>query len=216
MKIRLAVAAAALAVVVALAIVLAHGSSRLLATNFTTIQLDAGVIVRAGATACQPRQVVPKAAAQVRMYMSTAGHPGPPVAISIRDRAATVSEGSHAGGYVDQAIVVGLRPLDRTLARATVCIANRGSSDVAVLGARTARTDAARLTRGGNPKHSIAWLGWFRAHSPSRFSKLGAFAERAGLVKTSFFGAWTFWAGAALLLLAGAAAVRTVLREAPR
>jgi hypothetical protein len=215
-RIRLAVAAAALAVVVALAVVLAQDSSRLLATNFTTIQLDAGVIVRAGATACQPRQVVPEASAQVRMYMSTAGRPGPPMAVAIKDGSATVSEGSHAGGYVDQAIVVGLRPVDRTLAHATVCISNRGTSDFAVLGTRTTRTDAARLTRGGNPRHSIAWLGWFRAHSPSRFDQLGAFAERAGLVKASFFGSWTFWAGAILLLLAGAAAVRTVLREAPR
>jgi hypothetical protein len=150
------------------------------------------------------------------MYMSTAGGPGPPVSVSIKDRGATVSQGSLAGGYVDQAIVVGLRPVDRTLRRATVCIANRGSSNVAVLGARTTRTQAARLTRGGNPTHSIAWLGWFRRDSPSRFSELGAFAERAGLVKASFFGSWTFWAGAALLLLAGVAAVRTVLREAPR
>jgi hypothetical protein len=146
--------------------------------------------------------------------MSTAGKHAGAVRVDVLEGTRTASSGTSRRGYVDEPITVPLQTIEQPLEDATVCIANPGPVQVAVLGFRTSRAREAKISRGRNFAGSKAWLGWQKRHAPSRLSRLGAYAERDGLAKASFFGTWTFWAGAALLLAAAAGAVALVLREA--
>ena len=91
-----------------------------------------------------------------------------------------------------------------------VCVANRGSRVVRVYGNPDVAAPPTTAMLDGNPTGADVALV-FERESRSRFSLIGAMADRASLFKVSWFGGWTFWLlGLAVLLAVPVLLVRAL------
>lgn len=217
MGIRVAVVAGLVLVAAGVAAILSGPATTFVSESSRYVELRNGVVVPARHTACQRDVQVPAEAVSVRLIVSTAGRPGPPLRVTARDGSgAEVARGTAPSGYRDATVAVPLSqrpPRDTT---ATVCVLNPGPAQVAILGPYAPRELAARVTPSGQVAAENMRLEWHRSPPGSRFENLGEIATRVGLSKASFIGSWAMWGVFALILGAGALGVSAVVREARR
>jgi hypothetical protein len=118
-----------------------------------------------------------------------------------------------------QRAIAAFQPVARDLHAATVCIANRGGGTLGVYGEVVVRSAGIAQLPAGVRQPSprlVVHLDYQQATKRSWWSFAGTVADRFGLVKATFFGAWTFWvavaAMAALWLAATVYAARAFTR----
>jgi hypothetical protein len=204
------VAAAPLAVGAAL--LLTREEPRLAATNSVAPAVYVTTL-EPGQRLCQPHQQLPAQAAAARLFAGVYGRPGPPMRVTVGQGARQVAAGS-ASGYGDGMIRVPLRRVARgPVGDATLCVLNRGPGRLA-LGGRPEPPSGTVV--GATPLQARVYVGWLRPGRESWLDLAGTVAERAGVGKAGFMGAWTLWAALALIVAAAALALTTVVRWRPR
>lgn len=227
---RLAIAAAVLVVaaafVAALAGPLTRDELRPVARNLTP-DYGAFVILQPGETICQDEETLLAEATRVRIPAGTAEPPGGPLALTYRDgpdgpvvargTVPSVAAGGESAGT--------LEPGHPELVSGTLCIRNRGDSEVSLgsspAGGRAPRGAAifvfypSRITSpDGEVRPFDARVSlWYPEREPRPAIALaGRVAERAGMWRGDLGSSATSWLALALLLGAGAGGVLVVVR----
>ena len=159
--------------------------------------------MRPGEEACQQRIRVTQRFGQVRFRVGTAGRPGPRLVVTIRDvTGSSIRSGRLAAGYPDNSepvVFVGAVPPGRRIA---VCIRNTGDRAVALIGSSGDLVPGTKLYFAGRPGTGDLTLSFYSAHRPSAIEDVPEIFRRASLFRPAVVGAWTFWALAALLIVA--------------
>lgn len=237
---RRRLALAAVPVALLLAAVLAVGlsqSDRSAGDNGKPIII--GVVVPGERTFCQADNLVPADAARVRVWVSTAGRPGNPLEVTIRDGQRVVARGRGPGGYVDRATDIRLdHPPGREIAHASVCIGNEGPKQAAFMGDYAGSREApARAGNAIQPQAEalpgdvaahingvpadkqqpiVARIDFRRGGDQTWFGAAPEVLQRASYGRASFFGRWTIWAAIIASLIAGCCAIVLAARQAWR
>lgn len=201
---RLALVVGALLVVAMLVTVLTDRRTRLAATNSRVAISGIALTVPPGEQHCQGGEFVPRATANLRLYVGTFDRPsGPPLEISIRDAGGKLlSSRQIPGVYPPGALEPEVDKPRGDVEAASVCVRNLGSAPVAFAGNLTPATPELRPAVGEGIR-----VDYLRAGKESWLDLAPEIARRFQRFKPSFFGAWTMWAFfAAILLLFGAAA----------
>jgi hypothetical protein len=205
---RLAAAAAVAVLVAGVALALGAEAPRLAGTN--DLRAFHSVPIPARDALCQGPEIVPGDSARLRVFASGTGGSGPPLAVEIRDGSGTVSRGRIAPGYGDGGVTAEIELVGRTRVVDEVCVENRGEKVVALVGQPVPADQLPEV--GGAPAEARLRLEWLRPGSESWLDLAPAVLHRYGLGKADALGSWTLWLAAALVLLAGFAALRLVLR----
>jgi hypothetical protein len=201
-----AVAAAATAVLlIALAVDLLHASHHRTGANG---RIRSTVVnMPPGGRLCQPNQLVEAGTGRVRFFAHGVTPVTGPLDVTIDSGGRVVSRGvvrAVPPAGPQQLLVATVQPVPRRLTAATVCIVNRGAG-MQIFGEATTQPGAtASQPAAAQPSpYVIVNLDFQRADEASWLSFAPTVADRYGLVKATFFGAWTFWvAMIALLALA--------------
>ena len=194
-------AVVAAAMLVCLAVV-AITDDRELAFTLGVRPTQVAAVVEPGKRACQRPLDVSADARRLRFQVGTFHKPGPELTVDAgagTQRAAGVVP----GGYGD--VTWQRVDLDRELRegeRIELCVTNRGNRRAALYGgpALAARTSSAYVD-GRRVPADIALI-FERDHGSSAFALIPTAFERAALFHPSWFGPWTVWALAGLVLLA--------------
>jgi hypothetical protein len=232
---RAAVAAGlGLAVVVAaLLAVLTQSTSRVAFHNGRFVQT--GVVVPPRHEACQVAEYVPADARRLRIWVSTAGRLGPPLELVVKDPTHVVATGETLTPYRDSPVDLRVSPLRRDVTDATVCLRDRGTSQVAVMGSPTSpnagpgqtsrfagyqvalssQAPAATLDAHAYSPPLRMRLEWHMAGRQSWLSLAPVIARRTSYERASFVGAWTFWVLVAIMAAAAVGGVTLYVRETP-
>ncbi len=195
---RAGAAIAATLVVALLVIVLSSNDRRLADTNARVNVSGVALRLPAGERRCQT-QDVPPGAGMVRLFVDPfAG----PLEVTIFKDGRPVSSGRAASASVEGPVEISLEPLEDEIADARVCMANRGAAPIALAGNQTpvGGSSVSPLFIGEKLPPEDVRADFLRRESESWWSFAPAVADRFGLRKASFFGAWTMWA---VLLVAG-------------
>jgi len=147
---------------------------------------------------------------------------GPDLEMDVRSLdGATLATGSIRGGY-RQPFFSPSFPLSASVpagSRIDVCLIDRGTEPVTVLGAAAgnvlAESEAGDMSPGGGSAHLLMALLFTRPHPKSLLSLLPTVFSRASLFRPGWVGVWTFWVLAAGLLaafVAGGIAVSQAVR----
>jgi hypothetical protein len=211
--VRVAIALGVLLIAVGLAHALFTHQAPFIAGNGRNIELIRGVAIDPGRRACQAGETVPPGAAALRISVSSAGKAAGPLEVTVTQGGRVRTSGRGAVGVVDSAVEIPLTTLRAGAAPATVCVANVGSRRVAILGQRVPGPPFATVSGERRAQRNAMRLEWFGPGRQTRAGEVGRVADRYGLFKPSFFGAWTFWVALAVLLAISVAAVRLVVRE---
>jgi hypothetical protein len=196
--------AVVVAILVAIAIVLSHSANR--RTGLSAAQLDVGFFLPPGRSFCQPDQEMSAGTGYLTFYAKSSAAGAGPLRVTVRDAAGRVLAGATAPprryGPQARAVPNTLSARLPALSRATVCIANAGPSQVAIWGgnSRTSRTELVG-PGGRRSAHAVLRLDYFSAARRSWWSLAPDVEQRFGLVKATFFGAWTFWVAIVALLV---------------
>jgi hypothetical protein len=154
----------------------------------------------------------------VAVTVGTYGRPGPGLAVTVRDAktAAPLAHGSLAAGYPD----ITRRPaesigLDHKInpRKLAVCFTNTGEHSVAFYGAGPAATQPSNAFIEGRDAGTDVSISFTGPHE-SWASTIPAAFSRARLFRTPHLPGWLYFAGLALLLALGAAAVGAAVRSA--
>jgi hypothetical protein len=198
-----------LAVGIPLGIGLSQTHERLASSNGATWPSATAATLRAGRTTCQTEAYVPRDAASVQLYAGTNGAAGPPLSVRIAQDGRTLQQSTVRGGYGTETVELALRgraPADRP---ARVCIRNDG--EVPVLFARADAFGFGPLRVAGATDPRIR-LDFLRPGRETGWEIAPAVVDRAARMKGGLVTPVTLWLGLGAVLLAGAAAVRLVLR----
>ncbi len=163
------------------------------------------VNVPRGGRVCQPAQPVPAGTGRVRFFVQELAPVTGPLDVSISAGGRVFADGRVAAarlGPGQRQVTASVGRVPRSLPDATVCIVNRGAR-VQILGEPTQfGTGAAQLPAVPQPSQFVLVnLDFQLAHEESWLTFAPTVADRYGLVKATFFGAWTFWLAMAALLM---------------
>jgi hypothetical protein len=185
-----------------------HKAERLAGSN--SVKLQQPVIqVDPHSLLCQGI-LAPKDAASVLLFAAPTAPKGPPLSMSLTARDGTrLASGHMAGGWTGGVARFSFARLAATHADAALCIRNQGAAPIA-FGGLPAKTST---TVDGQLQDGTITVQFFRPGTSSWWSLLPTIAHRAGVLKGSLAGAWSFWFAAALLLLAGAGSIALVARS---
>jgi hypothetical protein len=206
--IRAALAGGLAIVLVAAAIVLSDREPRMAGSNLVP-ELGFLPELAPGQRLCQAQELVPRDADSVRILVGTFGGPGGGLDVTLDTRGRRLTQGSLPPGHGQGHLTVPIRPLSRTTGDATLCIANRGDSKVA-LGGSDRVSPFARV--GGAELPGRARVEYMRPGRESWWSLAGEVVHRFGYGKAGLLGSWTLFAALLLMLVAGAAAAVALLR----
>lgn len=199
-------AGALIVALAALVVVLSDAEARLAGTNNIR---PAGFIVRVpeGRTLCQPNEILPADAANVRVVLGTSGRSAGQVEITVRRENVMVADGraSARNGVTtipitDAAGDVG--PVD-------VCIRNTRGAPISIAGTAGPPTGT-RLGR-RDVEGAVAFE-YLRDGRESWWALAPSVARRFGLGKSSWLGAWTFWVTLVGVVLLWAVAIGLTMR----
>ena len=222
-RVPVAIAAALAVVAAGVVVTLSQRAPRLAGSNAAVERsgVSLGVPGRGGMR-CQDGEAVPGGTGRLRLFpgtfdrlagplevtIATGGRPGVPPRV--------VARGRVTGPFGPGTQFVPVRPrIEHRIDFARLCIVNQGPSAVTLSGNRTpvlgsgANAFKARLDDDVRVDYMYprdrAWWGL-----------AGTLAERFGLVKASFFGAWTMWAMFGVLAALWAGVIVLLLRVVPR
>lgn len=208
---RLVLAVGGCAVLLVIVVLnLAQRDSRIVGTNaIPARQMVANVPPHA--KICQRGVTLPGSAHALVLSVSTQGQPGPPLDVSVSAGGRVVATGHAKPGWGDGAIGVTMTSVSGSQTGADVCVVNRGDVPLDFFGVPT--SFESRLTVGRDKQPAEIALLWF-GKKESWFAALPRIARNTTNAGTRLLGAATFWIAFALVLAAGALAVRTLVREA--
>jgi len=210
--VRAGAAIAATLVVAVLVIVLSSSGRRLADTNARVNVSGVQLRLLAGERRCQT-QDVPSGAGVVRLFS------GPfvgPLEVTIVKDGRPVSSGRAASASAEGPVEISLEPLEAEIPDARVCIANRGVAPIELAGNQTplGGSSISPLFIGERLPPDDVRADFLRRGSESWWSLAPVVADRFGLRKASFFGAWTMWAVFLLVGLTWIAGLLLLRREA--
>lgn len=209
---RAGAAIAATLVVAVLVIVLSSSGRRLADTNARVNVSGVQLRLLAGERRCQT-QDVPSGAGVVRLFS------GPfvgPLEVTIVKDGRPVSSGRAASASAEGPVEISLEPLEAEIPDARVCIANRGVAPIELAGNQTPLGGSSISPQfiGERLPTDDVRADFLRRGSESWWSLAPVVADRFGLRKASFFGAWTMWAVFLLVGLTWIAGLLLLRREA--
>lgn len=195
-----------------LVIVLSSSGRRLADTNARVNVSGVQLRLLAGERRCQT-QDVPSGAGVVRLFS------GPfvgPLEVTIVKDGRPVSSGRAASASAEGPVEISLEPLEAEIPDARVCIANRGVAPIELAGNQTplGGSSISPLFIGERLPPDDVRADFLRRGSESWWSLAPVVADRFGLRKASFFGAWTMWAVFLLVGLTWIAGLLLLRREA--
>jgi hypothetical protein len=210
--VRAGAAIAATLVVAVLVIVLSSSGRRLADTNARVNVSGVQLRLLARERRCQT-QDVPSGAGVVRLFS------GPfvgPLEVTIVRDGRPVSSGRAASASAEGPVEISLEPLEAEIPDARVCIANRGVAPIELAGNQTplGGSSISPLFIGERLPPDDVRADFLRRGSESWWSLAPVVADRFGLRKASFFGAWTMWAVFLLVGLTWIAGLLLLRREA--
>jgi len=212
---RAGAAIAATLVVALLVIVLSSSDRRLADTNARVLESGVQLRLLPGERRCQ-RQDVPADAGTVALFAYPFVFKGGPLEVTVIEDGRALTQGRTPTPLPAGPMVFDLEPaLEAEVPDARVCIANRGVTPIELDGNQTppGGSSLSRLFVGQQLPPDDVRVDLFRRGSESWWSVAPAIANRFGLRKASFFGAWTMWAVFVLVGLTWVAGVRLLLRE---
>ena len=184
-----------------------HTGERLAASNSVKLQQPA-LQINGGSRVCQPI-IAPRDAASALMFVAPTAPKGPPLTMTVTSAGRTVATSHIAGGWTGGTARFAFPTLPRTYSPATICVRNGGAAPIAFSGLPTA--GLTNTTVDGKQQPGVMTVEFFRPGVSNWWSLLPTIAHRAGVLKGSLAGAWGFWVAAALVLLAGVAALALTL-----
>ncbi|MBA3306701.1 MAG: hypothetical protein H0U25_12370 [Thermoleophilaceae bacterium] len=198
--------------VAVLVIVLSSSGRRLADTNARVNVSGVQLRLLAGERRCQT-QDVPSGAGVVRLFS------GPfvgPLEVTIVKDGRPVSSGRAASASAEGPVEISLEPLEAEIPDARVCIANRGVAPIELAGNQTPLGGSSISPQfiGERLPTDDVRADFLRRGSESWWSLAPVVADRFGLRKASFFGAWTMWAVFLLVGLTWIAGLLLLRREA--
>jgi hypothetical protein len=225
MRVRYVVAAGVAAVVLTFLVVLLAPAPRLASSN-SRVQVSANTVpIAPGKQRCQGGEYVPADAARLRIYPGGTKPGGPPLVLSVRDRAGRpVWQIAVPGGY--DVFVPGRsypsKPLDVRLPRARptvelgqLCIRNTGRQVVAFAGNLRSLNPAApgAVNGPGQRGGDEVRVDYYLSGERSALSIAPRVVDRAALFRPGFMGPWTIWLVLALFVATCAAAIVWIVRH---
>jgi hypothetical protein len=210
--VRAGAAIAATLVVAVVVIVLSSSGRRLADTNARVNVSGVQLRLLAGERRCQT-QDVPSGAGVVRLF---SGPFAGPLEVTIVKDGRPVSSGRAASASAEGPVEISLEPLEAEIPDARVCIANRGVAPIELAGNQTPLGGSSinPLFIGERLPPDDVRADFLRRGSESWWSLAPVVADRFGLRKASFFGAWTMWAVFLLVGLTWIAGLLLLRREA--
>ena len=190
---------------------------------FTLGVVPAGPVITYAATgvACQTPITPPDRESdfdRVAFTLGTVdGRPGPRVDVEMQTldgrtfARGTVPAGYRSTGPIPERVAVGHVT---TRAPMRVCLRNAGPTSVAVYGNGDLASRTSRIVLDGKPLGVDMALSFEHAEPRSAVSILPSMLGRASLWRAGWFGAWTYWVLAAVVLLAVPALLTVALRGA--
>lgn len=164
-------------------------------------------VVPANKVLCQGDQSLVRGTDALAMTIGTHGRTGQRVQAELRDaHDAVLARGRLRPGYEQGPVSLQLdRRVPRDVARARICLANRGTHDIAIAGASTSRARAARIGRrvAGGRISAV-----YTARRDSHLARAGEIA--AAMTGPGLWGGLAPWAAGALAALTTLAVVRTL------
>lgn len=189
-----------------------HEDERRAGTNSVN---DQGLVVQVGggSRVCQ-QTLVPRDAASARLPVAPIARGGPPLSMTLVAGGRTIVTSRIARGWTGDELRFPFGKVARTHPGGTLCIRNEGRSALRFGGLSTGVPTSTLVD--GKPEKAVITIEYFRSGKSDWWSLLPTIAHRAGILKGSLSGAWSFWFAAALVLIAGAVAVAVALRGARR
>jgi hypothetical protein len=191
---------------------MAHTGERLAGSN--SVKLQQPVVQSSGGQNVCQGVLLPRDAASALLFVAPTKPMGPPLTLTIVAGKQTVARSPIAGGWTGGVARFAFARVARTYPDSRLCVHNGGRDPIAFGGLPSAAPTS--TTVAGVPQHGTVTIEFFREGTSSWWSLLPTIAHRAGVLKGSLAGAWSFWLAAGLIVLAGVAALLITAREARR
>jgi hypothetical protein len=187
---------------------MAHEDERLAGTNSVN---DQGLVVQVGggSRVCQ-QTLVPRDAARARLPVAPIAQGGPAMSMTIVAGRRTLATSRIASGWTDDTLSFPFTKLTSTHPGATLCMRNMGRAAVRFGGLAIGVPTSTKVN--GVAEKAVITIEYFRPGRSDWWAVLPAIAHRAGVLKGSLSGAWSFWLAAALVLVAGGLALGVAIR----
>jgi hypothetical protein len=211
---RVVVALGLLALIAAALAILLQSAPRRAGTNLTS---NTGYVIplQAGGQLCEPGELLPGDTGALRLSISSAAAPAPPLDVTIGAGTRSLARGHLAAGWRPGLVTIPVSRIRETQQGATVCLVNRGSHSIS-FGGSVPDADF-YVVLGGKPLSGRMRIEYMRPGSESWFALLPTLTHRFSLAKADLVRHWAAPAVLLLMLLAVGLAVRTILRaERPR
>jgi hypothetical protein len=166
-----------------------------------------------GSQVCQS-VIVPHDAASAQFFVGPPGRNAPPMSKRIDKDGRTLATSRIRAGWSGKTIRFHFPTLSRSYPDARICLRDEGRAIVRFVGLSTGTPTSTLVD--GKPELSTLSIVFFRPGTSDAWSLLPTIATRAGVLKGSLSGGWSLWFVAALVLVAGAAAILVSFRAIPR
>src|SRR2546423_9356083 len=199
---------AAALLVLAFVRTMGHSEERLAGSNSVPPQ---SYVVQIGHRARVCQQILAPRDAASAVFLAAPVRPkGPSLSMRLDNNGRTLATSHIAGGWSGDRIRLPFRKLSSTYLQARICLRNEGRTAVRFEGLATAQPTSTQVN--GKPEYAVISIVFLRPGKSDAWSLLPTVAHRAGVLKGSLAGDWSFWFAAALVLLAGATAIVISLR----
>jgi hypothetical protein len=199
----------AAALLVAFLATMGRESPPLAASNSVPLQ-SLVVQLGRGSNVCQSI-LAPRGAGVAKLFVAPLdATQGPPMSMRLDDSGRTLRTSRIGGGWTGESVRFPFSTLTATYPAARICVRTKGRPEVRFTGFSNPPSTTTRV----NGKHVPAVIGaeFFRPGKTDAWSLLPAIARRAGILKGSLAGAWSFWLAVALVLSGGAIALVVTVR----
>ncbi len=205
----LIVAFGLLAIALIALVVLLHSAPRRAGTNLTS---DTGLVIHVpvGKSVCEPGEIVPEDTGALGLDAGAGGHPGPELDVTIGGPNGPLTSGRLAAGWQSGGIRIPLKRVSAAAPGETVCVTNRGPSQVDFGGSVPAgfAIDIAGKTLLGRLR-----VEYMRPGSETWLQFAPTLARRFSLAKSDLLRHWEVAAVLVLMLVAIGVAARTIATE---
>ena|SRR5436305_1014123 len=185
-----------------------HSAERLAGSD-SVPPLALVVQIDRAARVCQ-QILAPRDAASAHFFVDSRIRNGPPVSMRLDKDGRTLATSRIGGGWSGGSLRIPFPTLSRNYLGARICVRNEGRTPVRFIGLSTGQPTSTLVN--GKPQYAEISIEFFRRGRSDAWSLLPTIAQRAGVLKGSLAGGWSFWFAIALVLVAGAGAIALSLR----
>lgn len=189
-----------------------HSEERFAGSNSVPPQ---SYVVQIGARTHVCQQILAPRDAASAVFLAAPLRPkGPPLSMRLDNNGRTLATSHIAAGWSGDRIPFPFRKLSSTYLQARICVRNEGRTLVRFQGLATAQPTSTLVN--AKREYAVISIVFLRPGKSDAWSLLPTVAQRAGVLKGSLAGGWSFWLAAALALVAGATAIVVSLRGGRR